>query len=61
LAFRTAANPSPSGVLSESSQRIVGVHVKGGCGPNITAGHNNGVRISSIIQQSPIVQGLAIS
>jgi V8-like Glu-specific endopeptidase len=57
----TLGGSSGSGVLSAPLERIVGVHVLGGCGPNMGAEQNHGVRISAIIQSSPIVQGLAIS
>jgi hypothetical protein len=56
----TLGGSSGSGVLSASLERIVGVHVLGGCGPAMGTGHNHGVRISAIVQRSPIIQGLAI-
>jgi V8-like Glu-specific endopeptidase len=55
----TLGGSSGSGVLVNHRGRIGGVHVLGGCGPNIGTGHNHGVRISAIIEDSPIVRGLA--
>lgn len=57
----TVGGSSGAGVLSESMQCIVGVHVLGGCGPSIAVGHNHGVRITSILQHSPILRGLTTS
>ncbi len=53
----TLGGSSGSGVLGPAG-RIVGVHTNGGCSPT-TAGHNHGVRISSILSASPVVSDLA--
>lgn len=55
----TMGGNSGSGVLRASDGRIVGVHTNGGCGPNSPGvGFNRGVRITSVISQSPILQNL---
>ena len=55
----TLGGNSGSGVLRAADGRIVGVHTNGGCGPNSPGvGSNRGVRITSIIAQSPILQNL---
>ena len=57
----TLGGNSGSGILRASDGRIVGVHTNGGCtrsDPNSDAGHNHGVRITSIISQSPTLQTL---
>lgn len=53
----TLGGSSGSGVLQESTGKIVGVHTNGGCStPAI--GHNHGLRISSIKDNSPTIQGI---
>ena len=57
----TLGGNSGSGILRASDGRIVGVHTNGGCtgsDPNNDTSHNHGVRISSIITQSPTLQSL---
>ena len=55
----TLGGNSGSGVLRASDGRIVGVHTNGGCGPSSPGvGSNSGVRITSIIAQSPSLQAL---
>jgi V8-like Glu-specific endopeptidase len=55
----TLGGNSGSGVLRASDGRIVGVHTNGGCGPGSPGvGSNSGVRITSIIAQSPTLQAL---
>jgi len=53
----TLGGSSGSGVLQSPSGRIIGVHTNGGCNVSMS-GHNHGVRITSIIAQSPTIQGL---
>jgi V8-like Glu-specific endopeptidase len=50
----TLGGNSGAGILQASDGRIVGVHTNGGCDVN----HNTGVRITSIIAQSPTLQAL---
>ena len=53
----TLGGSSGSGILASPGGRIVGVHTNGGCDePN--PGHNRGVRITSIIEASPLIQGI---
>ena len=55
----TLGGNSGSGVLSASSGKIVGVHTNGGCrrnDPNNDSNHNHGVRITSIIANSPEIK-----
>ncbi len=55
----TLGGNSGSGVLRASDSRIVGVHTNGGCRPSSPGvGSNSGVRITSIIAQSPTLQAL---
>jgi len=54
----TLGGNSGSGVLRASDGLIVGVHTNGGCTNPASAGHNHGVRITSIIAQSPTLQVL---
>jgi len=55
----TLGGNSGSGVLRALDGRIVGVHTNGGCGPSSPgAGSNSGVRITSIIAQSPTLQAI---
>ncbi len=55
----TLGGNSGSGVLRASDGRIVGVHTNGGCGASSPGvGSNSGVRITSIIAQSPTLQTL---
>jgi V8-like Glu-specific endopeptidase len=55
----TLGGNSGSGVLRASDGRIVGVHTNGGCGASSPGvGSNSGVRITSIIAQSPTLQSL---
>lgn len=57
----TLGGNSGSGVLRASDGRIVGVHTNGGCGPSSpSVGSNSGVRITSIIAQSPTLQALTV-
>jgi V8-like Glu-specific endopeptidase len=51
----TLGGNSGSGILNDADGRIVGVHTNGGCDATMT-GHNFGVRITSIIAQSPTLQ-----
>jgi len=53
----TLGGNSGSGVLRASDGRLVGVHTNGGCNAAGT-GSNSGVRITSIIAQSPTLQQL---
>lgn len=53
----TLGGNSGSGILQASDGRIVGVHTNGGCDATMT-GNNLGVRITSIIAQSPTLQAL---
>ena len=53
----TLGGNSGSGIIRASDSAIVGVHTNGGCNPAGT-GHNHGVRITSIIAQSPTIQNL---
>lgn len=53
----TLGGSSGSGVLRSPDAVIVGVHTNGGCSTD-AIGHNHGVRISSIIDASPVVSGL---
>ena len=55
----TLPGNSGSGILHSPSGRLVGVHTNGGCaGTNPETGFNLGMRISSLIEASPILQGL---
>ena len=55
----TLGGNSGSGVLRASDGQIVGVHTNGGCGAGSPGvGYNLGVRITSIIAQSPTLQTL---
>ena len=57
----TLGGNSGSGILRATDGQIVGVHTNGGCtinDPNTDANHNHGVRITSIIAQSPTLQNL---
>ena len=55
----TLGGNSGSGILRASDGRIVGVHTNGGCGPNSPGmGFNFGVRITSIIANSPTLQAI---
>jgi V8-like Glu-specific endopeptidase len=51
----TLGGNSGSGILRATDGRLVGVHTNGGCNPQGT-GANFGVRISSILSQSPTIQ-----
>ena len=53
----TLGGNSGSGILRASDGSIVGVHTNGGCNSAGT-GSNRGVRITSMIAQSPTLQGL---
>jgi V8-like Glu-specific endopeptidase len=53
----TLGGNSGSGILSAADGRIVGVHTNGGCDTTMT-GNNFGVRITSLIAQSPMLQAL---
>jgi V8-like Glu-specific endopeptidase len=53
----TMGGNSGSGILRASDGRIVGIHTNGGCNAQGT-GSNSGVRIASIIAQSPVLQSL---
>jgi V8-like Glu-specific endopeptidase len=53
----TLGGNSGSGILRASDGRIVGVHTNGGCTVAGT-GENKGVRISSMLAQSPTLQDL---
>jgi V8-like Glu-specific endopeptidase len=53
----TLGGSSGSGILRVSTGRIVGVHTNGGCDSS-GSGHNHGMRITSIIANSPTVNGL---
>jgi V8-like Glu-specific endopeptidase len=55
----TLSGNSGSGVLRASDGRIVGIHTNGGCtqqSPNPNAGVNSGVRITSVIANSPTLR-----
>jgi V8-like Glu-specific endopeptidase len=55
----TLPGNSGSGILHGPSGRLVGVHTNGGCaGTTPETGFNLGMRISSLIGASPILQGL---
>lgn len=57
----TLGGNSGSAILLGSNGRIVGVHTNGGCtvsDPNSDTSHNHGVRITSILAQSPTLQSL---
>jgi len=55
----TLGGNSGSGVLRASDGQIVGVHTNGGCGPSSPGiGSNRGVRITSVIAESPTLQNL---
>ncbi len=56
----TLGGNSGSGILQNSDGRIVGVHTNGGCNAAMT-GNNFGVRITSILAQSPTLQSLIAS
>ncbi len=53
----TLGGNSGSGILRATDGRIVGVHTNGGCNAAGT-GANSGVRITSIVAQSPTLQAL---
>jgi V8-like Glu-specific endopeptidase len=54
----TLGGNSGSGILHANSGFIVGVHTNGGC--NMAgSGSNSGVRITSILRESPIVRSIA--
>jgi V8-like Glu-specific endopeptidase len=53
----TLGGNSGSGILRATDGRLVGVHINGGCNPQGT-GANSGVRITSILAQSPTIQAL---
>ena len=53
----TLGGSSGSGLLQSPSGRIVGVHTNGGCSAAAQS-HNHGVRISSILAQSPTLSEL---
>ena len=56
----TLPGNSGSGILHGASGNIVGVHINGGCaGTNPETGFNLGVRVSSLLRVSPILQRLA--
>jgi V8-like Glu-specific endopeptidase len=52
----TLGGNSGSGVLHPLSGKLVGVHTNGGCTAN--GGANSGVRITSILEESPIVRDI---
>lgn len=57
----TLGGNSGSGILRASDGLIVGVHTNGGCrssDPDSDTAHNHGVRITSIIAQSPTIRSL---
>ena len=55
----TLPGNSGSGIFHSPSGRIVGVHTNGGCaGTTPETGFNLGMRISALIEASPILQGL---
>ncbi len=57
----TLGGSSGAGILRASDGLIVGVHTNGGCrrnDPNADSSHNHGVRITSIIENSPTLQDL---
>jgi V8-like Glu-specific endopeptidase len=55
----TLPGNSGSGILHSPSGRLVGVHTNGGCaGTDPETGFNLGMRIASLIEASPILQGL---
>jgi V8-like Glu-specific endopeptidase len=53
----TLGGNSGSGILRATDGRLVGVHTNGGCNPQGT-GANSGVRITSILAQSPTIQAI---
>jgi V8-like Glu-specific endopeptidase len=53
----TLGGNSGSGILQDSSGRLVGVHTNGGCA-EAALGHNHGVRITFIRAASPLVRRL---
>ena len=53
----TLGGSSGSGILRESTGMLVGVHTNGGC-TSSGAGHNHGMRIISIINNSPTIRGI---
>lgn len=56
----TLPGNSGSGILHGESGLLVGVHTNGGCdGSNPETGFNVGVRISSLLRESPILKRLA--
>ncbi len=60
----TLGGNSGSGILRAADGQIVGVHTNGGCSsadPNNDTSHNHGVRITSIIAQSPTLQALPLT
>jgi V8-like Glu-specific endopeptidase len=54
----TLGGNSGSGVLHANSDSVVGVHTNGGCNAAGT-GSNSGVRITSILRESPTVRNIA--
>ena len=56
----TLGGNSGSGILQAADGRIVGVHTNGGCDATMT-GNNFGVRITSILAQSPTLRSLISS
>jgi V8-like Glu-specific endopeptidase len=53
----TRGGNSGSGILADPGGQIVGVHTTGGCG--VSSGTNRGVRISALLNSSPILRSLA--
>jgi V8-like Glu-specific endopeptidase len=53
----TLGGSSGAGILRAADGLIVGVHTNGGCSAAAMS-HNHGVRITSIVAASPVVQGL---
>ncbi len=54
----TLGGNSGSGVLHANSDSVIGVHTNGGCNAAGT-GSNSGVRITSILRESPTVRNIA--
>lgn len=57
----TLGGNSGSGILKSPGGKIIGVHTNGGCSgtdPDTDPNHNHGVRITSIIDESPTLQSL---
>jgi V8-like Glu-specific endopeptidase len=55
----TLGGNSGSGILHSPSGYIVGIHTDGGCGQDPGAGQNTGVRVSSLVRESPTIASLA--